>query len=258
MSTPQHLPLGPAEGRDSSSNDSFEALSLPESPAARIAARINSGELRPGARLPSERNLAAELDVSRPALREALHALQSAGLVVSRRKSGWYVTAHSTEAGALSLARWMQLQPVGDIIAVRRMIEPEAIRSVPAVRVADLSAQCTDILSSIRRAVRADRHNEASGLHSQFHLALVQYTPTRLTRSLLASMIHACENAQRDIFRTPRAGTHTMAWHQWILEALQDGDIEETARREVEHLLPAFTFPAGSPNSERPYQSGRK
>lgn len=115
MSTPQRPPLGSAEERGSGSNEGFEALSLPESPAARIAARINSGEVRPGARLPSERTLAAELDVSRPTLREALHALQSAGLVVSRRKSGWYVTAHSTEAGALSLARWMQLQPVVDI-----------------------------------------------------------------------------------------------------------------------------------------------
>jgi GntR family transcriptional repressor for pyruvate dehydrogenase complex len=254
----QPPPLTPAEGRGSAGNDGFEALSLPESPAARIAARINIGEMRPGARLPSERTLAAQLDVSRPALREALHALQSAGLVVSRRKSGWYVTAHSTEAGALSLARWMQLQPVGDIIMIRRILEPEAIRSIPAVRVAELASECTDILASIRRAVRAGRYDEASGLHSQFHLALVQYAPSRLARSLQASMIHACENAQRDIFRTPRAGSHTLAWHQWILDALQNGDIDETARREVEHLLPAFTYPTGGPAPERPRQSERK
>jgi len=58
-----------------------DALSLTGSAAARIAGRINSGEIRPGQRLPSERTLAIELDVSRPALREALRALQSAGLV---------------------------------------------------------------------------------------------------------------------------------------------------------------------------------
>lgn len=137
-------------------------------------------------------------------------------------------------------------------------MEPEAIRSIPAVRVADLASQCSEILSGIRRSVRADRHDEASELHSQFHLALVQYTPSRLARSLLASMIHACENAQYDIFRTPRAGTHTMSWHQWILAALQDGDIEETARREVEHLLPPFTYPTDGPASERLRQSERK
>src|SRR6185312_16076789 len=70
---------------------SLDALSLTDSAAARVAEQINSGKFRPGQRLPAERTLAAELDVSRPALREALRALQSAGLVQSRRGSGWYV-----------------------------------------------------------------------------------------------------------------------------------------------------------------------
>jgi GntR family transcriptional repressor for pyruvate dehydrogenase complex len=229
-------PQAPAAG-------SINALSLTDSAAARVAERINSGEIKPGQRLPSERALAAELDVSRPALREALRALQSAGLVQSRQKSGWYVLEHGSDDGTAALASWMQLQPIGDIVAVRRILEPEAIRAIPATRVVDVAAEANDVLKAMRRALRAGDHAEAARLHSSFHRALVQHAPTRLARTLLASMIDAAESAQLEIFRTPRADTHSFERHRWILEALEQGDVEETAQRVAEHLEPAFTYP---------------
>ena len=58
-------------------------------------------------------------------------------------------------------------------------------------------------------------------------------------------MIDATESAQLEIFRTPRAGMHSFERHIWIAEALEDGDVEETARRVAAHLEPAVTFPNG-------------
>jgi DNA-binding FadR family transcriptional regulator len=231
---------------------SLDALSLTDSAAARVAEQVNSGKFRPGQRLPAERTLAAELDVSRPALREALRALQSAGLVQSRRGSGWYVLEHGSDGGTAALANWMQMQPIGDIVAVRRVLEPEAIRSVPATRVADLAKETHGILKEMRRALRAGAPEEAARLHSSFHRALVQYASTRLARSLLASMIDAAENAQLEIFRTPRADVHSFERHRWIVEALEDGDVEEAAVRVAEHLEPAFTFPRDASRSRSP------
>ena len=53
---------------------------------------IASGKLRPGDRLPAERELAQQLDVSRPSLREALLILESRGLLQARRGGGFNVT----------------------------------------------------------------------------------------------------------------------------------------------------------------------
>src|SRR5438128_1384378 len=53
---------------------------------------INAGRLRPGSRLPSEPDLAARFGVSRATLREALHGLESEGLLRRMRGSGTYVT----------------------------------------------------------------------------------------------------------------------------------------------------------------------
>jgi DNA-binding FadR family transcriptional regulator len=63
--------------------------------AAQLSALIASGEFAVGQRLPSERELAAQLGVSRPSLREALIALELEGLVEVRVGAGIWVTAAS-------------------------------------------------------------------------------------------------------------------------------------------------------------------
>ena len=221
---------------------SVEVLTLSDSAAARLAARIHRGDIKPGERLTSERALATELGVSRPALREALQALQVAGLVQVRQKSGWYVAEHRTDASAHALLRWMQLQPVTDVVMVRRVLEPDAIRAVPAVKVSDLARECAEIASGMRRAVRDGDYARATALHSSFHLALVQYAPSRLARTLLASMIEASGTAQHEIFATPRANLETLKRHDWIVAALSEDDVELAAQHGAEHLQPAFAF----------------
>src|SRR5258708_26525109 len=57
-----------------------------------IRASIQSGDYKPGSRLPSERDLAASFKVSRPPIREAMIALEIHGLVEARQGSGIYVT----------------------------------------------------------------------------------------------------------------------------------------------------------------------
>jgi DNA-binding FadR family transcriptional regulator len=91
--------------------------------AEQIVAMIASGELAPNARLPSERDLALRLGVSRPPVREALIALEVEGLVVVRMGSGVYVRQE-----AASRASTWQMRKAGEIgpfelLAARRMVE---------------------------------------------------------------------------------------------------------------------------------------
>jgi DNA-binding FadR family transcriptional regulator len=86
--------------------------------ADQIAALIEGGEYKPGQRLPPERDLAKQLGVSRPSVREALIALEVEGYVEVRMGSGVYVADRRAGAGAsrkdtdagpfeLIRARWM-------------------------------------------------------------------------------------------------------------------------------------------------------
>jgi GntR family transcriptional repressor for pyruvate dehydrogenase complex len=217
-------------------------VSLTDSAARRIATMIGNGTFKPGQRLPPERELAGLLGLSRGALREALRTLESVGLLQARVGSGRHVTASRVDDPAGGLSVWMQLQPVGDVIALRRILEPVAIMAIPATRLAATAAQTRDLFEHMEKAYGARKHEVATTVHTQFHLTLVQFAPTRLHSVLLASMIKAVESAQLEIFRTPGAGAQSLEEHRPMVEALEEGRVEEAAAAVANHLTPVFAF----------------
>jgi len=90
--------------------------------ADQIRDQIVAGTVEPGRQLPSERDLAQSLGVSRPTVREALIALEVAGLVEVRVGVGAFVKV--PDAGSESLPE-LSRSPL-EIMSVRRMLEPEA------------------------------------------------------------------------------------------------------------------------------------
>src|SRR4051812_39867986 len=104
-------------------------MALTDDAIVRLRNMIQSGELPPGARLPPEHQLAAQMGISRSGVREAVKVLESARVLDVRRGDGTYVT---------SLAPALLLQGVGfavellqgdtllEVMEVRRLLEPAA------------------------------------------------------------------------------------------------------------------------------------
>lgn len=219
-----------------------DVVSLTDSTARRVAEMIANGTFAAGQRLPAERELARMLGLSRGSLREALRILESVGLLQARVGSGRYVSAARVDDPAGGLRGWMQLQPVGDLIAVRRILEPAAIMAIPATRLEDAATETRRLLTRAQRALDAHKFQLAAHLHTEFHLALVRYVPSRLHGVLLASMIKGAESAQLEIFRTPGAGVQSLQRHEPMVESLESHDVERCAALVAEHLTPAFTY----------------
>jgi len=224
-----------------------KTLSLVDSASRRVAAMILDGTLKTGDRLPPERELATQLGLSRGVIREALRSLEYVGLLQARVGSGRYVTENRPDDPASGISVWMQLQSVGEVISVRRILEPAALLAVPAVEVAQLAADVRNHYKQMASAYKRGAHEAATRHHSDLHLALTRYAPSRLHRVLLASMIEVAEGAQLQIFRTGKAGLHSLQRHLPIVEALERGDVAEAARAVAEHLAPAFTYADVSP-----------
>ncbi|QEL65040.1 GntR family transcriptional regulator, transcriptional repressor for pyruvate dehydrogenase complex [Oryzomicrobium terrae] len=100
--------------------------------------RILEGSLKPGDRLQPERELAAELGVSRPSLREAIQKLVSKGLLHSRQGGGTYVTDQLDAAFTDPWQQMLRLHPniQADLLEFRGMLESEAA-SLAARRATD-------------------------------------------------------------------------------------------------------------------------
>jgi len=91
--------------------------------ADRIAESIEQGKFRVGTRLPAERDLADQFEVSRPTVREALIALEIVGLIEVRTGSGAYVCPRPN-----AVQNGKRIEDAGpsafELIAARRMVEP--------------------------------------------------------------------------------------------------------------------------------------
>jgi DNA-binding FadR family transcriptional regulator len=118
----------------------FQAVAsqrLYEQVAGQVTDLVARGEFKPGDRLPPERDLAKLLGVSRPTVREAMIALEIAGLVDVRVGAGAFVTDKAKNGAANGAANGRLFEGAGssplELIAARRTIEPE---------VAALAAQC--------------------------------------------------------------------------------------------------------------------
>ena len=96
--------------------------------AAQLETRILEGSLKPGERLPSERELAVQLGVSRPSLRAALQSLAAKGLLVTRHGGGTFVTDSMRAAFTDPWQQMLKDHPDihGDMLEFRHMLEGQA------------------------------------------------------------------------------------------------------------------------------------
>lgn len=102
----------------------FRPLQIYEQVAEQIRGSIRQGVYAPGTRLPSERELALRLKVSRPAVREAIGALQNEGIVVTRHGSGTYVSEYIADDSVMASAiSDVDLSPIS-ILETRLLFEP--------------------------------------------------------------------------------------------------------------------------------------
>lgn len=201
-------------------------MSLTDKAIDRIRDLIQSGELPPGAKLPPEQQLAAELGLSRNLTREAVKALVVARVLEIRRGDGTYVT--SLEPGVLlggvaSAVELLRGETLLELTEVRRLFEPVAT-GLAATRISDRQ------LDDVRRhldAMRAARDDvELLNQHdAAFHRAVVAATGNATLTTLLEGISGRTLRAR--VWRglvDDAAADRTLAEHQAIYDALSDRD----------------------------------
>lgn len=143
--------------------------------AEQLRSLISQGEFAPGSRLPAERDLAAQLGVSRPSVREALIALEVEGWVEVRTGSGVYVLERPAKArqsavtnSPIAATEWGPLE----LIRARRVVEGE----IAAIAATQGKRKDTDAMARAIAAMRADADQGVMPLDGDraFHTAVVQ------------------------------------------------------------------------------------
>ncbi|EBA10505.1 FadR/GntR family transcriptional regulator [Sagittula stellata] len=218
----------------------------PEKLAATVVRQIEKlilrGILRPGERLPSERELSEKLGVSRPSLREAVAELHARGLLESRAGAGIFVTDVLGSAFSEALVGLFANhdEAVFDYLSFRRDMEGLAAQRA-AENGTETDLKVIDELMTKMEAAHGKRNPaEEARLDADFHLAIIEASHNVIMLHMMRSMYQLLREGvfynRQIMFKQRTTRESLLEQHRAINAALQIRDAE-AARAAVEQHL---------------------
>ncbi len=201
---------------------------------------IYQGELKKGDKLPSERALTKELNVSRSSLREAFSALEMIGLIESRHGEGTFIRENNDDRflKPLSLLFMIEDNVDDDLIELRKIIEASVAKLVAwrakQEEIEELK-KCIESMEAakgdIRKSSLADR---------EFHYILAKASGNRLLYKFLNSISEVIDiylsSAMERIVRDENKNNTFVRQHRDIYDAIKCGDKDLAEQAMREHL----------------------
>ncbi|MFD7703497.1 FadR/GntR family transcriptional regulator [Streptomyces caelestis] len=220
-----------------------------EAVLSHLRGAIERGEYAIGGRLPSEAELCRTLEVSRPVLREALRALQTMGLTVSRTGKGTFVVADAVEDPTFGD------YTAGDLLEVRRHVE------VPVAGYAARRRTPDDLDRLTRLLDRMERETDTTvwvAMDTLFHLTVAEAARNPVFRRVIEEIRDAL--ARQSAFLNELGGRREQSdrEHRAIVRALTDGSEHDAVEAMTHHLdrvettLTAIVRPARTPTHDSP------
>jgi GntR family transcriptional regulator, transcriptional repressor for pyruvate dehydrogenase complex len=201
-----------------------------------VRSLIEQGGLRPGDRLPSERDLALELGVSRPSVRSGLEALESMGVVVSRRGAGTFIADGPPDLGAepLSLLASLHGFTPNEMFEARLVLEVGvaglAAEHADGERLAAMAEEVTEMFASLEDPAAFLRHDV------RFHQAVASGCGNRVLAALMEMVSAQFYELRKETIARARDLREAAEMHRRIFRAIRARDAEAARAAMHEHL----------------------
>lgn len=219
----------------------IESQRLYQQVARQLRDMIAAGEFRPGERLPAERDLARTLGISRPTVREAMVALDIAGLVEIRTGAGIFVATQNAETG-------FDAGPGPfDLLAARRLVEGEVAAEAAVKADAAALAVIAAAIDDFERAAAAGQHGNEQD--RAFHLGIAAATGNAVLVTLVDGLFRGMfeplfERLSAQV-GLPENQRMTLADHRLIQAALERRDPDAARVAMHRHLNNVEAIVAG-------------
>ncbi|AWS45876.1 FadR/GntR family transcriptional regulator [Streptosporangium sp. 'caverna'] len=223
---------------------------------AQIELRIAGDGLTVGDRLPAERHLAEQLQVSRSSVREAMRVLETLGVVSSQAGRGPDAGAVLISKPAEALTDLLRLHlglsslSLDEVVDARLMIEQWSAAHA-SVHGADLSV----LAAALERMERATTAEEFVEHDTAFHVGIAEASGNRLTAAIMLSLRDSLRRYAVEAVERLGDTAGLMADHHRIHRAIAAGDSAEASAAVEAHLR--YAYPDISP-ALRPPEHGAK
>ena len=206
---------------------------------AHIRGLIDQGQLKPGDRLPAERELAVQIGVSRPSVRAGLRALAAMGVVQSRHGAGTFIRSGPPVLGSEPLSFLAALHGFtrDEMFEARRVLEVGvaglAAERATGEHLASIAEEITGMYASLEEPHAFLRHD------IRFHRAVATASGNPILASLVEMVSALFYEQRRKTAGRARDLRESAEMHRTIYNALRIRDVERAREMMNEHLVVA-------------------
>jgi GntR family transcriptional regulator, transcriptional repressor for pyruvate dehydrogenase complex len=215
----------------------IEQKTVTERVANRLLELISNGDIKPGDKLPPERELARRLNIGRTTVREALKLLTLSGLLEARRGDGTYVNKHfiGTLAKQINWPILLTAQELEMVIEVREALEIKAAR-LAAQRATDEDIERIAIYQELAEIQGRDIEREIE-IDMAFHEAITNGSHNELLSSIIISLRGIFMNYIKMSIQTDETLEPTIAEHEAIYRAIAERNPDQAEEAMRQHLF---------------------
>jgi GntR family transcriptional repressor for pyruvate dehydrogenase complex len=197
---------------------------------------IKAGRFKGRDQLPSERELAETFKVSRTSVREALRALETQGLIVSRTGMGNFVADLPVESLVGPLARLLidEKKALADVFEMRKLIEPHiaALAAERATR-SDI-AQLKRIVAKQTEAVK--RGETGVEADAELHFSIGRATRNQALQKLVSGLMEMLSPSREESLQTDKRRQSSIDAHRRIIAAVEKHDKTRARSEMLRHI----------------------
>lgn len=217
----------------------FESIknygNLAESVVNRIIQGINSGELKPGDKLPSERDMGDMFSVSRTVIRDALKTLVGLGVVNIRHGTGAFINVVNQQEDVNHLTSLLQIKQgtLKELFQVREIIESQSV--VWCTQNAT-SKDINELEDIVRRAKEQGDESRLALLDAEFHLKISEAAGNRVLVRLMINLLDLLGENRIRVIKIPGRQRLSVLDHEAIVEAIKNRNLELARACMLKHL----------------------
>ena len=210
---------------------------LYESAIEQIMDLVKRSELKPGDKLPPERELAEKLSISRGSLREAFRVLESRGLIKSKAGGGRYIREirkngySNTENMILSLEK----SSILELLEAREIFEVK-IAKIAAQRA---TVEDTELIEQVLNKMNEEeklKYGKETESDTEFHLAIAKASHNFVFTNIIRLHLDLLKGTREKTRQIPGRREEQLREHQAILQAIKEHNSKKAGEAMLKHL----------------------
>ncbi|MGY4688768.1 FadR/GntR family transcriptional regulator [Salibacterium sp. K-3] len=215
----------------------FERKGISERAADYIKQYIVEGKYKPGDKLPGEREMAGNLNVSRNTVREAYKILEAYGYITIKHGTGIFVASEEYQISKMASFFFVSTDQFKDLFAIRKILENSAVEWAVEHASADQIEDLAAVVEESKKTAREEnRHENLAGLDQKFHLALAHMSGNTVLIHVMHNLIDLLQESRLQSMQIPGRGVQSVLEHESIVQAVKNRNAQEAGDCMARHL----------------------